>query len=53
MIEPGEVVSESDGRESAADWFRRIRDLHDGVFSAEPFVWCRRCHRNTRRNQGT
>ncbi|MEU2975847.1 GNAT family N-acetyltransferase [Streptomyces hirsutus] len=39
MAEPGEVVFEGGGRESAADWFRRICDLHDGVFSAEPFAW--------------
>lgn len=39
MTEPGEVVVEGGGRESAADWFRRICDVHDRVFSAEPFAW--------------
>ena len=39
MAEPSDVVVEGGGRESAADWFRRICDVHDRVFSAEPFVW--------------
>ncbi|MEU8651037.1 GNAT family N-acetyltransferase [Streptomyces sp. NPDC048737] len=39
MAEPDEVMVEGGGQESAEDWFRRICDLHDGVFSAEPFAW--------------
>ncbi|MEW2610125.1 GNAT family N-acetyltransferase [Streptomyces sp. NPDC047880] len=39
MAEPGEVVVEGCAKESAADWFHRICEVHDGVFSAEPFAW--------------
>lgn len=39
MADPDETVVEGGGRESAADWFRRICDVHDRVFSVEPFTW--------------
>lgn len=39
VAEPVEVVVEAGGGESAADWFRGICEVHDRVFSAEPFAW--------------